>query len=213
MIDGYSLPCVTRSAAASSTSSARGARSPERRGCRRRPPARPPHPSVHTNRGVLLTPFHNMALMSPATAEEDVDRHTEVFGELSRASSPEDESTLALESIWRADMQITRNGIETAAGPSEWFTGTVYLDQVATPSGTSRLSASSVHHAGRSDGTRTRTPNHLRDGGRRPRPAARGADRGDPPRRPRVLRARGGALYGAARTRFMTHLRAARGRR
>ena len=36
------------------------------------------------NRGVLLTPFHNMALMSPATTEEDVDRHTEVFGELAR---------------------------------------------------------------------------------------------------------------------------------
>lgn len=33
------------------------------------------------NRGVLLTPFHNMALMSPATTEEDVDRHTEVFAE------------------------------------------------------------------------------------------------------------------------------------
>jgi len=32
-------------------------------------------------RGVLLTPFHNMALMSPATTEADVDRHTEVFGE------------------------------------------------------------------------------------------------------------------------------------
>ena len=31
------------------------------------------------NRGVLLTPFHNMALMSPATSEADVDRHTEVF--------------------------------------------------------------------------------------------------------------------------------------
>jgi glutamate-1-semialdehyde aminotransferase len=31
------------------------------------------------NRGILLTPFHNMALMSPATTEEDVDRHTEVF--------------------------------------------------------------------------------------------------------------------------------------
>ena len=31
------------------------------------------------NRGVLLTPFHNMALMSPATAEADVDLHTEVF--------------------------------------------------------------------------------------------------------------------------------------
>lgn len=37
---------------------------------------------LHTylaNRGVLLTPFHNMALMSPATTEADVDRHTEVF--------------------------------------------------------------------------------------------------------------------------------------
>lgn len=31
------------------------------------------------NRGVLLTPFHNMALMSPATTAADVDRHTEVF--------------------------------------------------------------------------------------------------------------------------------------
>jgi glutamate-1-semialdehyde 2,1-aminomutase len=33
------------------------------------------------NRGILLTPFHNMALMSPATTEADVDRHTEVFNE------------------------------------------------------------------------------------------------------------------------------------
>ena len=33
------------------------------------------------NRGVLMTPFHNMALMSPATTETDVDRHTEVFRE------------------------------------------------------------------------------------------------------------------------------------
>jgi glutamate-1-semialdehyde 2,1-aminomutase len=31
------------------------------------------------NRGVLLTPFHNMALMSPETSEADVDLHTEVF--------------------------------------------------------------------------------------------------------------------------------------
>jgi glutamate-1-semialdehyde 2,1-aminomutase len=31
------------------------------------------------NRGILMTPFHNMSLMSPATTEEDVDRHTEVF--------------------------------------------------------------------------------------------------------------------------------------
>jgi glutamate-1-semialdehyde 2,1-aminomutase len=31
------------------------------------------------NRGVLMTPFHNMALICPATTEADVDRHTEVF--------------------------------------------------------------------------------------------------------------------------------------
>jgi glutamate-1-semialdehyde 2,1-aminomutase len=33
------------------------------------------------NRGVLMTPFHMMALMSPATIEADVDRHSEAFAE------------------------------------------------------------------------------------------------------------------------------------
>jgi glutamate-1-semialdehyde 2,1-aminomutase len=33
------------------------------------------------NRGVLLTPFHNMALMGPTTTADDVDRHTAVFSE------------------------------------------------------------------------------------------------------------------------------------
>jgi glutamate-1-semialdehyde 2,1-aminomutase len=33
------------------------------------------------NRGVLLTPFHNMALMSPSTRAADVDLHTKVFAE------------------------------------------------------------------------------------------------------------------------------------
>jgi glutamate-1-semialdehyde 2,1-aminomutase len=33
------------------------------------------------NRGILLAPFHNMALFSPHHSEADVDRHTEVFGE------------------------------------------------------------------------------------------------------------------------------------
>jgi quercetin dioxygenase-like cupin family protein len=42
-------------------------------------------------------------------------------------------------------MQITKNGTDTAAGPSDWFSGAVYVDTVATPSGASRLSASSVH--------------------------------------------------------------------
>jgi glutamate-1-semialdehyde 2,1-aminomutase len=33
------------------------------------------------NRGILLTPFHNMALMSPQTRRSDVDRHTRIFRE------------------------------------------------------------------------------------------------------------------------------------
>jgi glutamate-1-semialdehyde 2,1-aminomutase len=32
------------------------------------------------NRGILMTPFHNMALMCPSTTVDDVDLHTEVFG-------------------------------------------------------------------------------------------------------------------------------------
>ena len=42
-------------------------------------------------------------------------------------------------------MRITKNSLETTPGPSEWFTGAVYIDTVATPSEPSRLSASSVH--------------------------------------------------------------------
>ena len=42
-------------------------------------------PYIHLymlNRGLLITPFHNMALMSPATMELDVDRHTAVFADM-----------------------------------------------------------------------------------------------------------------------------------
>ena len=42
-------------------------------------------------------------------------------------------------------MQITRNSIETVAGPIDWFTGSVYIDAVAAPSGASRVSVSNVH--------------------------------------------------------------------
>ena len=42
-------------------------------------------------------------------------------------------------------MQITRNNLDTQAGPTDWFTGAVFLDPVATPSGSSRLSATLVH--------------------------------------------------------------------
>ncbi len=33
------------------------------------------------NRGVLLTPFHNMALMCPATTPADIDLHTKIFAD------------------------------------------------------------------------------------------------------------------------------------
>jgi len=42
-------------------------------------------------------------------------------------------------------MQLTRSSIETLTGPSDWFTGAVYIDAVAAPTGGSRLQASSVH--------------------------------------------------------------------
>jgi quercetin dioxygenase-like cupin family protein len=42
-------------------------------------------------------------------------------------------------------MQITRNNLETGRGPSDWFTGAVYIDAVAAPSEASRVSANSVH--------------------------------------------------------------------
>jgi quercetin dioxygenase-like cupin family protein len=46
------------------------------------------------------------------------------------------------------NVQITRSGsTETAAGPSDWFTGTVFIDTVATPTEPSRLGAASVHFA------------------------------------------------------------------
>jgi len=40
------------------------------------------------NRGILLTPFHNMALMSPATTEADVDCHTAAFEEVVAELAP-----------------------------------------------------------------------------------------------------------------------------
>jgi len=54
-------------------------------------------------------------------------------------------------------MQVTRNSIETASGPGEWFTGSVYIDPVAAPSSESRVSASNVHFT---PGARTRWHTH-----------------------------------------------------
>ena len=42
-------------------------------------------------------------------------------------------------------MRITRNIVDTNLGPTEWFTGAVFIDAVAVPSEVSRSSASNVH--------------------------------------------------------------------
>jgi quercetin dioxygenase-like cupin family protein len=42
-------------------------------------------------------------------------------------------------------LHLTRSSIDTSQGPADWFTGAVYLDTVAAPSGPSRLSAVAVH--------------------------------------------------------------------
>jgi quercetin dioxygenase-like cupin family protein len=44
-----------------------------------------------------------------------------------------------------ADMQITRSSLDTARGPSDWFTGEVFIDPVADPTPPSRVAAASVH--------------------------------------------------------------------
>src|SRR5579884_3322957 len=43
-------------------------------------------------------------------------------------------------------MEITRNTLETAHGPAEWFNGTVFVDTIAGAPG-SPLGAASVHFA------------------------------------------------------------------
>jgi quercetin dioxygenase-like cupin family protein len=106
-------------------------------------------------------------------------------------------------------MQLTRNSIETAAGPREWFTGAVYIDAVAIPSSVSRLSANNVHFT---PGARTAWhthPNgqtiHVTEG------VGLAQRRGGPAEviRPgdRVFFEPGeDHWHGAAPTRFMTHL-------
>jgi len=42
-------------------------------------------------------------------------------------------------------LQITRDTRETGAGPSDWFTGAVYIDTIAAPSAESPVGAAAVH--------------------------------------------------------------------
>ena len=42
-------------------------------------------------------------------------------------------------------MEFTRNGGETTQGPSDWFTGTVYMTRIASPAHPYGVSATRVH--------------------------------------------------------------------
>jgi quercetin dioxygenase-like cupin family protein len=42
-------------------------------------------------------------------------------------------------------MDITRSSIDTAKGPADWFTGDVYIDQVAAAPAPARVQAALVH--------------------------------------------------------------------
>jgi quercetin dioxygenase-like cupin family protein len=42
-------------------------------------------------------------------------------------------------------MEITKNSLDTDRGPSDWFTGTVYIDTITNPSESSRVGAAAVH--------------------------------------------------------------------
>ena len=90
-------------------------------------------------------------------------------------------------------MQITKNGLDTAAGPSDWFTGSVYIDSVAAMSDASRLNASSVHFT---PGARTAWHTHPKGG---PLEVIRPGDRV-------FFEPAEEHWHGAAPKRFMTHL-------
>src|SRR3954452_23340749 len=44
-----------------------------------------------------------------------------------------------------APMQITRNSLDTSPGPADWFTGSVFVDTIASPAPPARTAAASVH--------------------------------------------------------------------
>ena len=56
-------------------------------------------------------------------------------------------------------MEITRSSIHTAKGPTDWFTGDVYVDTITAPSGAWRIGAASVHFT---PGARTAWHTHPR---------------------------------------------------
>jgi quercetin dioxygenase-like cupin family protein len=44
-------------------------------------------------------------------------------------------------------LQVTRSTLDTVVGSADWFTGTVYVDTIATPGEASAIGAAAVHFA------------------------------------------------------------------
>ena len=94
-------------------------------------------------------------------------------------------------------MELTQSGGQTAAGPDDWFTGTVYIDAIRNPDDQSAVGCAHVRFA---PGARTAWHHHpkgqtlyVTDGiGYVATPRRRGPR--DPPRRRRLHRTRRGAL-------------------
>ena len=42
-------------------------------------------------------------------------------------------------------MEITRNSLDTNAGPGDWFTGAVFIDNIVTPAPPAQVAAAAVH--------------------------------------------------------------------
>ena len=108
-----------------------------------------------------------------------------------------------------AEMQITRNNTETARGPSDWFTGDVYIDTVAAPSNGSRIgaAASTSRRAPAPRGTPTRTAR--RSGSPRASASASAAaarSRSSAPGDRVFFEPGEDHWHGAAPNRFMTHI-------
>jgi hypothetical protein len=92
----------------------------------------------------------------------------------------------------RNDTQITRDSLKTNSGPSDCFTGTVYIDPIAAPSPPSRTGAASVHftRVPARRGTLIRSVRRSTSPRASAAASARGAGRRDRPGRPGLLRAR-----------------------
>src|SRR5205085_6413887 len=82
-------------------------------------------------------------------------------------------------------MQITRNTLETSAGPGDWLTGTVFIDSVTAPSEASPVGAAGGAFHPRGAHCLAQAPARSDDLGYRgpwPVPAGGRPDRGDPAR-------------------------------